>query len=278
MRILILGKNGQLGRSLFLRLAQEHDVQAWSREDFCFQTSFDFKKIEDYQPDILINAVGFTQVDQAEKQQETAYQVNAHIPFLIAEKIRAAQLPTAFIHFSTDFVFAGNFYRPYVEEDTPSPINYYGITKAESERLLRQALPQQTWIFRLSRLYSVDSSQHFAARLKQQLSKQKRVEVVDDQWGHFTDTQWVSTQLAQLLNQLAPDNAGIYHLVPKEAKSLYQYALEVWQQEKEKGLFLANEIVPISTQEWLQKQHADFAKRPLRLQLSQEKIYKTFTI
>ena len=128
MKIILFGKNGQLGRELQPVLAPFGEVLAVDYQELDLQNDAAVKAfIRLHEPQVVVNASAYTAVDRAEQEQELAYQVNSRAPGLMAELAR--ELNAVFIHVSTDYVFDGTLGRPYVETDTPNPLNVYGKSK-----------------------------------------------------------------------------------------------------------------------------------------------------
>src|SRR3990170_3697309 len=156
MKIILFGKNGQLGTELQRVLApfgevtavdyQEIDLRDASRA--ALETFIRLQK-----PQAIVNASAYTAVDRAEQEQELAFQVNSRAPGFMAELAR--ELNAVFIHVSTDYVFDGTLGRPYVETDTPNPLNVYGKSKLSGEQAIQKAggaylILRTSWVYTLS--------------------------------------------------------------------------------------------------------------------------------
>ena len=153
MRILLLGKNGQLGWELQRTLCSigpifALDYQELNLEDFSAVRN----TIRELRPECIVNASAYTAVDKAESEKESCYSVNGNIPGILAEEAKA--LNAALIHFSTDYVFDGSKGSPYIETDTTNPLNVYGSSKLMGESAI-QSVGGQYLILRTSWVYSL---------------------------------------------------------------------------------------------------------------------------
>ena len=138
MKVLIVGAAGQLGQAMTTRLGADHEVTAWARQDLDLTRHQDVRAaIRELAPEAVINCSGYNQVDAAEDDQRTALEVNAMVVGTLA---RAAALSNAvFLHYSTDFVFAGTASTPYTEADRPEPRCVYAQSKLIGEWLAADA-------------------------------------------------------------------------------------------------------------------------------------------
>ena len=133
MRILLLGKNGQLGWELHRSLLPLGEVQALDYPEIDLAKPESLREIiRASTPDVIINATAYTAVDKAESERDLAFAINAASPKVMAEE--AKKMGAALIHYSTDYVFDGKKGEPYVETDTPNPLNVYGASKLAGER------------------------------------------------------------------------------------------------------------------------------------------------
>ena len=161
MRILLTGKNGQLGWELHRQLERDYQVLALGREDIDFQDLRFLSQILRQLPrfDFIVNAAGYTDVDQAEYEPFIAEMINSEAVSLLAEEANRRDVPM--IHFSTDYVFDGEQWtRPYRENDRPNPLSSYGSSKLDGELRIRDIL-EKHWIFRLSGLYGIRRKNFF---------------------------------------------------------------------------------------------------------------------
>lgn len=153
MRILLLGNKGQLGWELERTLAPLGELNACDYPDVDLVDGNLLRQvIRDCHPDVLINAAAYTAVDRAETEPDLALAVNSTAPAVMAEE--ASRVRSAFIHFSTDYVFDGLKGSPYLESDPPNPLSVYGRTKLEGERYVQQVggaylVLRTSWVYSL---------------------------------------------------------------------------------------------------------------------------------
>lgn len=240
MKILLFGKTGLLGQALFGVLGQEHEVFGKSREecDIC-DLGMLKKCIDEAAPDIIVNAAGYAKVDDAEKEKEEAFRVNAEGVSNLAKVAGAKSL--SLVHFSTDYVFCGEKRAGYCEDDSPAPLSIYGASKAAGEKeifenLQKYYLIRTSWLFGPGGKNFVDTMLELAKN-----SNGKPLTVVNDQIGGPTYT----LDLAQaVLRLLKGKTYGIYHIVNSGTCSWHEFAKEIFNQ-----LGLPQEVSPISSEE-----------------------------
>lgn len=228
MRILLIGKNGQLGWELNRALPTLGGVTALDYPEINLANPQSLAPlIQEIAPNVIINAAAYTNVDKAESEPETARLVNAVAPGVIAETAR--RLGAALVHYSTDFVFDGRKSTPYVETDAPNPLNVYGRTKLEGELALRQVGGAYLTI-RTSWVYSLRQG-GFVSKVLQWARQQETLRVVDDQVGSPTWARLLAEATAQVLAQGRQDapgyileKAGLYHLAGAGSASRYAWA------------------------------------------------------
>jgi dTDP-4-dehydrorhamnose reductase len=210
-RILVPGKNGQVGRELHGALAPLGDVVALDRHDMDLSSPDSIRAaIRAVRPDIIVNAAGYTTVDKAESEPELAMTVNGVAPGIIAEE--AKHIGAILVHYSTDYVFDGTLDRPYIEEDAANPVNRYGATKLAGERAI-EAVGGHYLILRTSWVYASRGSNFVLAILKR-AREQTQLDVVDDQTGSPTSARALARATAAALKRadLARSHSGVYHL------------------------------------------------------------------
>jgi dTDP-4-dehydrorhamnose reductase len=150
MKILLTGKDGQVGFALHKKLASLGEVIATNRDMLDLSDPEAIRAFVDKtQPDIIINSAAYTKVDQAENESELASQINVVAPQVLSDK--ASELDIPIIHFSTDYVFDGLKHEPYLETDQANPQSVYGQTKWEGEEAVRQhkkhIILRTSWVF-----------------------------------------------------------------------------------------------------------------------------------
>ena len=175
-----------------------------------------------FRPDCIINAAAYTAVDQAEVDAQRAARVNAWFPGLLGRI--AHHLPI--LHFSTDYVFDGTKTEAYKEDDMPSPLGVYGLTKLQGEQALLQASARAT-VIRCSWVVGPDG-QNFAKTILRLACEREELRVVDDQFGVPTPTDFLVREITR--HPITSFPPGLYHLVPSGRINWYEYA--VWLIEK----------------------------------------------
>jgi len=265
MKILITGINGQVGNALMQELT-EHELIGLTRQD-CDLTNPDQirQMIDKNQPEMIINPAAYTKVDQAEDEPELAFKINRDAPRVLAEKAREYHIPL--IHFSTDYVFDGEKKEPYLEGDPTHPLGVYGQSKCAGEEVI-QEVGGLIYIFRTSWVYS-NIGHNFYLTMKKLSQERDELKVVADQFSVPTSNQFIAEQIKQIIPQLSNNNTGVYHLVPDESCSWYEFAKEIIGQTNSQ--FNLDSLHPIATHEFPTK-----TKRPANSVLSNVKIKQAF--
>jgi dTDP-4-dehydrorhamnose reductase len=261
MRILLLGKNGQLGWELQRTLAPLGDLISFDFPQFDLLDEGATRHIiQDERPQLIVNATAYTAVDQAEKEPELAQAINAVAPGYIAEQARL--LGAGFVHFSTDYVFDGYKGSPYLESDEPNPLGVYGKSKLEGERNIEQ-VGGPYLILRTSWLYSLRRDS-FVTRVLQWSRQQEVIRVVDDQISNPTWARMLAEVVAQLLAKGGEnmagwlgDRSGVYHLAGNGFTSRYAWACEILACDPERDERITKQVIPASS-----KDFPTLAKRP----------------
>ncbi|WP_250459775.1 dTDP-4-dehydrorhamnose reductase [Microbulbifer litoralis] len=245
MKILITGKNGQLGQELQNRAPKGTELIALDRTQLDISNAEAvMNTIGQYQPDFIVNAAAYTAVDKAEQEVEQAYAINA----TGAENLALAgrEHGTRLIHVSTDFVFDGEHSSPYGVEDSVRPIGVYGESKAAGEAAVRAVLPEAI-IVRTAWVYARHGS-NFVNTMLRLMAERDQLGVVADQIGTPT---WTGT-LADAIYTLASNREarGIYHCTDAGAASWYDFAVAIFEEGKAAGLLPQErqvQINPITT-------------------------------
>jgi dTDP-4-dehydrorhamnose reductase len=229
LKLLLLGKNGQLGRELERSLAPLGELVALGRHstDFCGNLADPeglAGTVRKLRPDVIVNAAAYTAVDRAEREPELADRINAEAPALLAQE--AAKLGAWLVHYSTDYVFDGSGSRAWRESDVPAPLNVYGRSKLEGERRVRAACPKHL-VFRTGWVYG--EGNNFLTAVLRLGQQQERIEVVDDQFGAPTSARMLAEVSARAIDAAMrrPGLAGLYHLAAAGEASRYGYALHI---------------------------------------------------
>jgi len=236
-KLLITGAQGQLGQALQSQFV-DHEVIAWDRRNLDISHLEHVRKaLNQIRPDVVINAAAFTQVDQAEINQESAYRGNALGPRNLALATQEMDIPL--VHFSTDYVFDGLQSRPYHEFDRPNPLSVYGQSKLAGEEEVQKGNPRHC-IVRTSWLYHIVGKNFPQTILR--LANQEQVRVVNDQFGSPT----FAPHLAQAVSRLLESDAfGTYHLAGSGGTSWYDFTKALYQA---RGIQTA--VMPIPTSEY----------------------------
>lgn len=263
-KVLVFGANGQIGSEL-CRVRGLHTVGVTRRDlDFSNLTNLG-PLLDTQQPDIVINAAGYTAVEKAESEPQIAHRVNAEAPSALAEECRLRALK--FVHYSTDYVFNGRKTQPYSEEDQTEPLGVYGRTKLEGERGVCAA-GGQILVFRTSWVYNRPGN-NFVLSIEKKARATGKLSVVDDQVGSPTwarDVAEATAKVLQLATRNSWDKWGLYHLTAEGQGSWYDFAKLIVD---EAGI--EAEVSPVSSSEY-----PSAAKRPAYSVLSNRKFERTF--
>jgi dTDP-4-dehydrorhamnose reductase len=278
MNILLLGKNGQVGWELQRALAPLGTLVTLDRhdqKDLCGDlTNLDGlqKTLKTLSPDIIVNAAGYTAVDQAENDYEIAHCVNALAPSLIAQA--ASNSGALLIHYSTDYVFNGNGTHSWKEDDIALPLNAYGQSKLQGEQLIQQSGCDH-FIFRTSWVYGRHGN-NFIKTIMRLAHERDELNIVCDQIGAPTGAELLADVTAHAIRLLGREKqlSGIYHLAPQGQTSWFDYALFIIEQAKKSGIeFKLNTINPIVSSDY-----KTIATRPLNSRLDTGKLSETFDL
>jgi dTDP-4-dehydrorhamnose reductase len=238
LNILLLGKDGQLGRELQRSLAPLGKLTAWGRDtaDFSKPDSL-FDLVLAAKPDVIVNAAAYTAVDKAESEPELAHNINAKSPAALAQAARAldGDRGCTLIHYSTDYVFDGLGNIPWTEDATPNPQNAYGASKLAGEQAIT-ASGCKHLIFRTSWVYAREGG-NFAKTMLRLASERDALSVINDQIGAPTDAGWLADMTAGAILRQAQDERertvrtepvevpnGIYHAACAGEVSWHDYA------------------------------------------------------
>jgi len=281
IKILLLGKNGQVGWELQRSLAPMGELVALDRHstEYCGDLSRLAElaqTVRTLQPQVIVNAAAYTAVDRAESEPELARTVNALAPQVLAQE--AAAMGAWLIHYSTDYVFDGGGSTPWREDDTTAPLNVYGATKLEGEQLIT-ASGARHLIFRTSWVYGARGG-NFAKTMLRLAQERDRLTVINDQFGAPTGADLIADVTAHAIRQVLQRGAtsatqpGLYHLVASGCTSWFDYARWVLDQAQKvhPGLpFKATELLPVPTSAF-----PTAAQRPHNSRLSTDKLRQTF--
>ncbi len=279
-RILLTGKNGQIGWELQRSLVTLGEVVAVDRNDMDLTNPDAIRKvIRETKPALIVNAAAYTAVDEAESKPDLAMTVNGTAPGILAEEAKG--LGATVVHYSTDYVFDGDKQTPYAEEDVPNPLSVYGRSKFAGEQAI-QAVGTPHLIFRTSWVYGV-RRKNFLLTILRLAREKEELRIVDDQIGAPTWCRAIAEVTAQILAQLGQtegfrERGGTYHLTAAGQTSWHGFAAAIVQASREhlggeQSALLATDILPIRTSEFPLP-----AKRPANSLLSNVKIESTFGV
>ena len=260
MKILLLGHKGMLGSDLLLKLNMEHEVVGMDKEEIDIVSAKEcVNAIKNTEPNIVINAAAYTNVDACESAKEECFAVNAEAVKNIADACRNKNI--RIIHFSTDYVFDGTAKHPYKEDDQCNPINAYGESKLAGERYL-QSLADDYILIRTSWLYGV-KGKNFVQTILEKAKTAPTLSVVDDQVGSPTYTKDLAAAVDLLISQ---NLKGIFHITNRGSCSWYQFSVKILQEEGIHDI----DVTPIKSDQLPRP-----AKRPAYSVLSMKKFIQT---
>jgi len=273
-RILITGSLGQVGFELQSALSPLGDVLAVDRSGLDLGSADSIRAcVRQARPRVIVNAAGFTNVDEAESCIDAAMQINGTAPGVLAEE--AKRIGAVLVHYSTDYVFDGNLDRPYTEEDEPNPVNVYGQSKLAGERAITAAGGMHL-ILRTSWVYS-DRRRNFVLSILRLAQELDELTVVTDQTGSPNWARELAQTTARLLREqeLVAENPGIYHLSAAGTTSRYEFAKAILLQAEKHDSSLRRwaRLIPSTSEHY-----STVAKRPLRLETDKSKIRRVFGI
>jgi dTDP-4-dehydrorhamnose reductase len=272
MKILLIGKNGQVGWELRRTLAPLAEVVAVDYPEINFTDAPALRQfVAATRPDVLVNAAAYTAVDKAETETELCRQVNAMAPGVLAEE--AKKLGALMVHYSTDYIFDGTKTSPYIETDAPNPLGAYGRTKLEGDRAVKAAGADHL-IFRLCWVYGA-RGQNFMLTMQRLAREREKLRVVGDQFGCPTWSRMVAEATALALKQVlnGEDRAafnGEYHLAAAGQTSWHGFAARIIElmPEAERKCRVVEKITTA--------EYPTPAKRPAYSVLDCGKLQKTF--
>jgi len=276
MKILLTGKNGQVGFELNKKLSKLWDVIAIDRKDLNLENSHKISAfIDNINPDFIIHPAAYTAVDQAESEPEMAYQINVASTQVLAQK--ASELDIPIIYFSTDYVFDGLKKEPYLEDDKTNPQSLYGKTKLEGEEAIRQH--QKHIILRTSWVFG-SHGHNFIKTILKLIQEKDNLSVVSDQVGAPTSASMLADVTSKMIQKIVENkdfrDFGTYHVTSEGETNWYQYAIFINNEAIRMGMssrMKLSDIKAILTDDYITA-----AKRPLNSRLNMEKIKKTFMI
>jgi dTDP-4-dehydrorhamnose reductase len=291
-KILLTGKNGQLGDDLQHILPRLGDVVATDRRQLDLSRPDEIRKlIRDVHPSLIVNAAAYTAVDQAEKDESLARAINSEAPAIMAEE--AKKIGAAIVHYSTDYVFDGGKNFPYDENDPPNPISVYGRTKLAGEQAVRD-LGVDHLIFRTAWVYST-RGKNFLLTILRLATQREELRIVSDQVGAPTWSREIAGATVEALEQICDrtdetakwsERSGTYHMTASGESNWYEFTQAIlqeaaqspqstaWFQAATNGKeLITRRVIPITTAEYPTP-----ARRPAYSVLSNSKLNRVFGI
>ena len=277
MKILLFGANGQVGWEIRRSLKTIGELVCCGRneanlEDLDLLRSF----IREQKPDIIVNAAAYTAVDKAETEKDLAYRINAEAVEVMAQE--AKKLDALLVHYSTDYIFDGVETRPITETDATNPLNAYGMSKLEGERVIQNSGCRHL-IFRTSWVHA-KRGQNFIKTILRLAQEREELKIVADQTGTPTSAELIADVTAIFLERISQltvnnDNVyGIYNLSASGETTWHQFANTLVSQAQSQGLKIkTNSIHPITTDEYPLP-----AKRPAHVILDTTKLCSLLSI
>ena len=275
MKILVTGKNGQVGFELSRSLAVLGDVRAVDIADCDLSDSAAIRNlVQGYHPDVIVNPAAYTAVDKAESDRLMAEAINTTAPAVFAEE--AQRIGALLVHFSTDYVFDGQKVGAYTEEDVPNPQSVYGASKLAGERAV-QAGCERHLILRTSWVVGAHGA-NFAKTMLRLATEREALSVVADQFGAPTSAALLADVTAHLIRQAslsAQDMPyGLYHAVAGGVTSWHGYACHVIERARAAGKSIR--LAPDAIKAITTAEYPTPAKRPANSRMETSKLCQTF--
>ncbi|HXM94401.1 MAG TPA: dTDP-4-dehydrorhamnose reductase [Candidatus Dormibacteraeota bacterium] len=290
--ILLTGKTGQLGSELNRLLPKLGKVIAPERKDLDLLEPEQIRLVmQDVKPQLVVNAAAYTAVDAAEADESNALAVNAEAPRLLA--LEAKKLGAILVHFSTDYVFDGSKKAPYVETDSPNPLNAYGRTKLAGEQAILNSGASHL-IFRTSWVYATHG-RNFLLTILRLATEREELRVVDDQVGAPTCASDLAVTTTRILAGMVSSTksqfthrkvSGIYHMTAAGQATWYEFAKAILEEARRAPLnlpwltsatnarpLIGRCVLPISTEEFRSP-----TRRPAYSVLSNTRLLQAFGV
>jgi len=229
MRILLFGTNGQVGWELQRALQRLGEVVALSRDEADFDVPSSLHACFASKYDVVVNAVAYTAVDQAEQDEDRAMRVNAEAVGVIADQARRQD--ALLIHYSTDYVFDGTSPVPYREDDRPDPQSAYGRSKRAGEVAIERSgcaylILRTSWVF-------AARGRNFLRTIVRLAAEREALRIVGDQFGAPTSARLIADCTASVIGHAAHEwrtqrfASGVYHLTASGRTSWHGFAVHV---------------------------------------------------
>jgi dTDP-4-dehydrorhamnose reductase len=287
MNILVFGKNGQLGKAFHLlvdallpTLVNAPNIQYVGRSECDLTDAIALNNLlNQFQPKLIINASAYTAVDQAETESDLAFAINARVPEIMAQY--AVKYGATLLHYSTDYVFDGEKYGFYLEDDLPNPLGVYGKSKAAGEEAIARIFTAvggngQYVIFRTSWAYGEGSN--FIRTILRLAKEREELKIINDQFGVPTSANWLAQVSLNLVldehARLRKLSSGVYHAVPAGETTWHGLACLAVAVAVDVGITLKvnlGALKPIPAAEYPLP-----APRPKNSRMSTDKLYQVF--
>lgn len=279
MKVLLLGKDGQVGWELQRSLAPLGQLLALNARSTVHCGDLGnlpglAETVRGYAPDVIVNAAAYTAVDRAESEREQAFRINADAVGVLARA--AAECGALLVHYSSDYVFPGQGSRPWREDNAVGPLNVYGASKLAGEQAI-QAAGCRYLIFRTCWVYAARGN-NFARTMLRLAAERDSLGVIDDQYGAPTGAELIAdiTAHAVIATCRNPALAGLYHLAAAGETSWCGYARYVLEQATALGVPLqagAGQVKPLTTDAYPTP-----ARRPGNSRLDTHELQKAFAL
>lgn len=276
MKILLTGKNGQLGFELQRALAPLGEVHAVDQEECNLADPAAVRAlVQEVRPALIINPAAYTAVDRAESEPELAQAINATAPAVLAKE--ADRINAWIIHYSTDYVFDGTSVRPYQETDATNPLNVYGLTKRDGDVAVQHACARHL-VFRTSWVVGAHGN-NFAKTMLRLAAERDGLSIVADQFGAPTSAALLADVTAQVIGRAQREGLdtipfGLYNLTAAGVTTWHAYACFVLEQALQAGISL--KVKPEMVKAITTADYPLPAKRPANSQLDTSLFHATF--
>ena len=275
MKIAVTGSKGQVATALKKCHGRDGiEIASIARPEFDLGAPDNaLEVLQRHRPDIVVNAAAYTQVDRAESERDLAFLINAVGAEAVAAA--AARLDIPVIQISTDYVFSGDKQEPYVETDPTEPINAYGASKLEGERLVAAANSKHV-ILRTSWVYS-ETGSNFLKTMVRLATEREEVRVVDDQFGAPTHADDIASGILSLARALSlprqhRSHFGTFHFSAAGVTSWCGFAKAIFDEIANLGSFAPN-LISVGSADY-----ESVAKRPNFSVLSNKKIEREYLV
>ncbi|PMO94266.1 dTDP-4-dehydrorhamnose reductase [Vibrio breoganii] len=274
MKVLVVGCNGQVGRALLERMPEEVELLAVDRQTLNITEASNVEGvISEFKPQFVINAAGYTNVDQAELERELCYAVNCDGARNLA--LSSHNVDATLIHLSTDYVFAGDKAGQYAETDLAEPLNAYGLSKLAGEEAVREAntkhiIVRTSWVFG-------EHGNNFVKTMLRLGKKHETLSVVEDQYGGPTYAGDIAQAIITIMEKLSANDEtvlyGTYHFSGQPHVSWYDFAAEIFHKAEANSLLKAPILSSITTE-----MYPTLAARPKNSTMNCQKVASAFNV